>query len=177
MKILVFIALVSLCFSGYGQNNVYEITAQGLIVGDVVPKNQQVEAINHSTSIVSLKEFEGKLVILDFWATWCTPCLASFPKLDSLQHVFKEELQIIPVTYEDQDKVKYTLSKVYPAYSNSNIPFVYADNYLRKLFPHQVLPHYVWLSPKGKVLSMTSGEEVNETSIKMVLDYLKGNEL
>lgn len=171
------IALLFLAFGGYGQNKAYEITGQGLRVGDTVPLDHRLEVINHATPTVTLQEFEGKLVILDFWATWCRPCIASFPKLDTLQHEFMGELQIIPVAYEPLDKVSYSLSKVYPNYPKSAMPFVYADNYLRRLFPHQVLPHYVWLSPSGIVLSVTGGEEVNVTTIKMVLDYLKSSAL
>jgi len=177
MKVLFFLTLFSFYLTGYGQSNVYEVTGQGLRIGDQVPNSQQLDVVNYSNSKVSLKEFEGKLVILDFWATWCSPCLASFPKLDSLQHEFKEDIYIIPVTYEKLEKVSYTIRNVYPNYTKSSIPFVYADNFLRKLFPHQVLPHYVWISPKGTVLSVTSHEEVNSTTIKMVLDYLKSNSL
>lgn len=177
MKVFVFLGLMLLCKLGFCQANLIEVTAQGLIVGDQVPKNQQLNVINYLTPKVSLEEFTGKLIILDFWATWCSPCISSFPKLDSLQSKFKEEIQIIPVTYENLDKAKYTLEKVFPNYSKKSMPFLYADNYLRKLFPHKALPHCVWISPKGTVLSVTGGEEVNSTNIQMVLEYLSNDSL
>ncbi|TWT47867.1 Thiol-disulfide oxidoreductase ResA [Rubripirellula amarantea] len=47
----------------------------------------------------SFEKFRGKVVVLDFWAIWCGPCVASFPKMQSLQDRFKEEgLVVVGVT-------------------------------------------------------------------------------
>ncbi|CAN1525959.1 TlpA_like_family domain containing protein [Spirosomataceae bacterium] len=40
---------------------------------------------------VQLKDYQGKILIMDFWATWCKPCLASFPTMKKLQEEFKDK--------------------------------------------------------------------------------------
>jgi thiol-disulfide isomerase/thioredoxin len=61
---------------------------QPLSIGDPVPDVQLDKWVNHSPSMATLSGFKGKIVIIDFWATWCTACLHAFDKLDSLQTLF-----------------------------------------------------------------------------------------
>lgn len=49
---------------------------------------------------VSLQSFHGKVIILDFWATWCQPCLASLPTMDKLRKKFPEVLFLFIATQE-----------------------------------------------------------------------------
>ena len=50
---------------------------------------------NLEGSLVSLKDFQGKVVFLNFWATWCPPCRAEMPAMEKLWQKFREEEFVI----------------------------------------------------------------------------------
>jgi cytochrome c biogenesis protein CcmG, thiol:disulfide interchange protein DsbE len=54
---------------------------------------------------VSLSDFSGKVVYLDFWASWCPPCRESFPWLTKIQEKYgKDKLQVIAVNVDKKQK-------------------------------------------------------------------------
>jgi len=93
-------------------------------VADVVMHD--VEGVPISTS--SLK---GKVVIVNFWATWCPPCRAEIPDLIALQNKYKGQLQIIGIS--DDDDPPATVKK-WAAEHKMNYPIVMATDDLRKAF-------------------------------------------
>ncbi len=46
---------------------------------------------------------EGKIVIVDFWASWCLPCAASFPVLDELQQKYGKKLVVVAVNVDEKE--------------------------------------------------------------------------
>jgi len=59
---------------------------------------------------VALSDFRGKVVLLDFWATWCPPCRMSIPELVKLQDKYREDgLEILGISLDDpqDDLVRY----------------------------------------------------------------------
>ena len=56
---------------------------------------------------VNLADFKGKLIILNFWATWCAPCKEEMPSLDDLQsNVMMGNLKIFPINIGQEDGSK-----------------------------------------------------------------------
>lgn len=148
--------------------------SQDVKIGSKVPDLALNNLVNYNKPSVKISDFEGKLLILDFWATWCHPCVAAFPKLDSLQKKFNKNLQIISVTTEENEKVKSFLTKMGKVKKLSP-PSATGDKELTNYFKHTFLPHYVWISKSGKLIAITESSEVNERNITSILkgEYVK----
>lgn len=167
-----FILLASLGLSFYAYSQEKVLTIKPLNVGDKVP-DIQFSMVNYPSKTVKLSNFANKLVILDFWATWCTGCLHSFPKMDSLQQQYSDKLQVLLVntksTGDDEQKIKGLFNRLQPKNKQPyNLPSTLKDTIADKLFRHKTLPHYVWLF-NGKVKAFTSSEQVTSKNIEAVL--------
>ena len=146
-------------FSQNAENKIKELK-----VGDQCPDFEFKDLVNYKSSTARLSDFKEKLVILDFWATWCGPCINVFPKLNFLQTKFKEKLMVISVTSETKELVK-NFFKSKQNFTNFNIPSVTSDSNLIGYFPHTLIPHTVWIDGAGKVVAITSGENVNDEAL------------
>jgi len=144
-----------------------------LQIGDTVPDITINNILNYKSPTAKLSEFRGKLLILDFWATWCQPCVAMIPRMDSLEHRFTGKVTVIPVTYQTPREVSVFRNK-YNARKGARVqgPEVVADTGLSKLFPHSGVPHYVWIDPDGVLRAITGKEEITAERIEA---FLAGN--
>ena len=59
--------------------------------------------ITDSQRTVSLSQFHGKPVVLNFWATWCPPCIQEMPSLVQLQKQLGDKVTILAVSEDDDD--------------------------------------------------------------------------
>lgn len=90
-----------------------------LLIGSVAPP-LDIEHWFSTGGFDRVTGFEpGKLYVVEFWATWCGPCLASMPHLVELQETYRDiDLQIISVSDEDPDKVEAFLEREVPGDSD-----------------------------------------------------------
>jgi cytochrome c biogenesis protein CcmG/thiol:disulfide interchange protein DsbE len=77
------------------------------LVGNPAP-DFSVSTVAGGSSKVSLKQLRGKVVLVDFWGTFCTPCKSSFPKLQALNAKYAASgLQIVGISEDEaEDKAK-----------------------------------------------------------------------
>lgn len=143
----------------------------GLKVGDVFPDFAITKLLSPLAGTIAdpvqSASFKDKLLIIDFWATNCSGCVAALPKMERLQQQFADQIMVLPVTDEEKGLVtdfwkknKYT--------KTLKLPTVVEDKQLKGLFPHIGIPHEVWVY-KGKVIGITGHEYVDEYNIKQVL--------
>lgn len=140
-------------------------------VGDTVKAAHLFSIVNSGTDrSLQFPKVKEELLILDFWATWCSSCVVSFPHLDSMQAEFTGKLKIILVNWDEPiTKIHSFLDKYAKRRGKAlGLPIIVGDTILRTLFPHQTLPHYAWIY-KGKLLATTAPEMVTADRIAKVL--------
>jgi uncharacterized protein (TIGR03435 family) len=156
-KINVLILLIFLAGNMYSQDT--------LKVGDKAPK---VNITDYILNTPKDKNIEGKFIVLEFWATWCAPCLSAVPHLNELHDNFKnrKNLLFLSMTYEKTEKTKRTLEK---------IPFktvVVSDQ--TKLneanFNVDEIPHTVLIDNKGMIKWIGVPTELNSAIIEKFLN-------
>lgn len=123
----------------------YHLPAQALRVGEKLPPELwrlPLKAVNHpeGKTTLTLNEYKDKLIILDFWATWCAPCIKSLNKLDTLQKEFGTAIVVIPITDENAAKVLPVFKK-----RGWQLPTVLGDTLVRQYFNFYGLPYQVWI--------------------------------
>jgi len=148
-----------------------------LTIGDTVPDVVFNKVTNYKDTTAKLSDFKGKLIILDFWSSWCTSCIALFSHMDSLQHRFQNNLQIILVntkskmTKDDAPKINKLLSGLKERTGSIiDLPVVYDCPELDGYFPCIEIPHEVWINGEGKVVGITYPDEVIPANIQALIN-------
>ena len=134
--------------------------------GEAVPDINFNAVLNAPVKTAKLSQLKGKIVLMEFWATWCGSCIEAMPHLKQLQQKYAGKLQVITVTDET---VKSTGQFIINQPSN----FWFAVDTARaitQLFPHQLIPHTVLISAEGRLIANTSPEMVTEKVMDSLLN-------
>ncbi len=123
-------------------------------------------ALNFSTTDmegkpISLKDFRGKVVILDFWATWCGPCIGEMPNVIKIYNAYKEiGLDVIGINLDkDEVEPRDFLQKYQLPWQHI---FDGADGPLKKLYHIGGIPSLWLIDREGKVIS----NQIRGTALK-----------
>ena len=125
-----------------------------------------LELRNLDRKYVRLKDVQGKqLTVIDFWATWCKPCLASIPKINQLAKDFQEKGVAFWGINVDSPRNQ---SKVKPFVKSMNLRypvFLDGDMELMDNLNVSVMPTLVILDRKGKVQFFHEGYQPGDEKI------------
>lgn len=125
---------------------------------------------------VSVADFKGKVILVNFWATWCGPCRAEIPDLVGLQNKYKDRLQIIGLDVEDDDP---DAIKNFIAEFGINYPVAVATAEIRiKYGGIPALPTSFVLDTEGRIVQKHEGLRdpvLYEVEIRSLLSLPIGN--
>ncbi len=114
---------------------------------------------NLENSKIAKADLKGKWTLVDFWGTWCGPCVAEMPKLNSFyEHLKTDKLKSDKIGFmsiacnDAADKVKNFLAK-----NNYIIPVLMSDGQVEKNFKVRGYPSKYILTPGGKLIAMPFG--------------------
>ncbi len=136
-------------------------------------------------SIIDFGRYRGKVVLLNFWATWCVPCVHEMPSLDRLAASVDDDklLQIVPIAIDDGGQE--TVRAFYRRFGLSHLG-IYADpdqqigyfdarNVNHGVFPLYALPITYAIDPFGRIDGYIPGAaRWNSPRAAALIEYLAG---
>ncbi len=114
---------------------------------------------------VYLSDFAGKVVMIDFWETWCGPCLMVFPAMDSLRKEYGDDFEVLAVntlTADTKEDVEEFISK-----NNYDFNFTVDVNDVGGEVISLGIPFKIFIDPNGFLIKAELGSSGTEG------DYLK----
>ena len=141
--------------------------AQGLSIGDPAPKLGIEQFMQAPNGGKTLEELRGNAVVLEFWATWCAPCIAQIPHLNKLADEFKAQpIQFISITDENADVVSRFLEKrEMKSWIGLDL-----DRSAFDAYGVYGLPKTILINPEGSIAAITHAEDVTAESIAALIE-------
>ncbi len=121
----------------------------------------------------SISEWDGKVVLINFWATWCLPCLTEIPELLELQNNYGEQgLQVIGIALQKPEEVSSFVAEhnmTYPVMAGEAEVIVIAESYGNRI---GALPYTAIINRDGTVAFTRAGPISREEVQDLIEDLL-----
>lgn len=106
---------------------------------------------------------QTKPLLLEFWATWCSPCLPAMKKLEVLQTKYGDQLEILTISSDDPKKlIRYI--------ENTNTRLkIASDSTHTKAFHYTHIPHTILIDKNGYIQAITTPEKVADEIIEALI--------
>ena len=136
--------------------------------GDIVSNLPIAKILNYTSTSASLEKIKSDITIIDFFGTWCAPCIKALPELDAYKNKFKDDISVLLVSTEAETKLTKFIS--------SRQPFAFPlvvdeDNLFTNAFNPPSYPYTVVLDKNFKILSITNASDLTEAGLaKFIAD-------
>lgn len=157
MKKIIILFLLFVSTTGFGQ----------VKIGDKVPSYIFKEVLNGDKKPFDIST-QGKPIILEFWATWCAPCIPAMKELEHYQNKFGNQLEILTIS---NDKLSNLLRYI----NNSKTSLKIArDSMHLTIFNYREIPQTILIDKNGFIKAITSPDMLTE---KIIADFVAGKEI
>ena len=154
-------------------------SGSSFVVKDVdkdVTKNEMVDfKWDENGKEMKLSDYKGKVILLNFWATWCPPCRKELPDLSTLSTELKDkDFKMIGVSVDDNQEVLNSFLKT----NNLSYTVVFEPNelvakYMTSAGQNQnVVPQTYIIDKKGKVVEAIMGSRSKADFLSLINKYL-----
>ena len=151
------------------------LLATGLITPSIISE-EHAETADYEFSLknlqtqeqISFSQLKGKTIFVNFWATWCAPCVAELPDIQSLYDDYKDDpnVSFVMVTFDDSEsKAKNFFTK-----KELDMPIYSLQSGLPDSYKTSSIPTTYVISPSGKILVERHGiAKYNTSSFRKLL--------
>lgn len=124
---------------------------------------------NHQSPSKVLSQFEDKVIFLDFWASWCSPCIESLPHTKELtEHYANQPVEVIFVGNNDQESSLIHAIKEYELLGNHIILDEKDSETWRSTFDISGIPTYVLLDMRGKRIKLGNSHRISSDTYETI---------
>lgn len=110
---------------------------------------------DESGKVVHTKDLAGKVVFLNFWATWCPPCLKEMPSIQVLHDKFKNNDGVVFLIVEIENNIEG--AKEFVAHQNLSLPIVFPNEEIPSAWLGGAIPTTVILDKEGNIAARHEG--------------------
>jgi len=155
-KFLIFLFCFSI-FSSISQTN-EDVPLNNIAINEIPKPISSLIFEDFSGNEINLNNYHGRLVIINFWATWCAPCMKEMPSLDKLyQDINFKNLQIFAVNMEQSNTLK--TKKFFTDLNIQKLEIFFDPNLnFVKEFKLRGMPTTVLINKKGEEFATIIGE-------------------
>ncbi|MBZ9628029.1 TlpA family protein disulfide reductase [Psychroflexus sp. CAK1W] len=124
---------------------------------------------NEDNKTVNFAQSQGKPVLVNYWATWCAPCIAEMPDLQKLYTDYKDEVDFYFITSEEPKVVRSFLEK-----ENLNLPVYYFLSSPPDMLKSSSLPTTFLIDAEGEIIMKKTGAaNWYSKTVRSTIDKLK----
>lgn len=142
---------------------------------DMIGKTAPGFTLNSENGPIKLEDYKGKLVLLNFWASWCPPCRAEMPGFIKTQEKYKDTpFTFVGVAIEDKEDVLAYAKEIgvnYPITYGTEDAYKAATNYGN---PDGALPYSILISPEQKILEVFAGFLSEDRLEELITQHISG---
>ncbi|MEX2463506.1 MAG: TlpA disulfide reductase family protein [Balneolaceae bacterium] len=104
---------------------------------------------------VSVKDFEGSVILIDFWESWCGPCLQVFPSMEELRSEYPDEFQVLAVTVGLNEGPEE--ARAFAEEHGYDFHFLYDEYGVFDRLGGQGIPFKAYIDPDGNFIKIEMG--------------------
>jgi thiol-disulfide isomerase/thioredoxin len=124
--------------------------------------------VDSNGKIVNFKEKEGDIILINFWATWCPPCIAEMPSLNDLYADYKDKITFVFIANDKKEKVNAYLES-----NNFELPVYYATAKAPEKLHSSSIPATFLIDDQGNIVMKEIGSaNWNSTNVRNQIDEL-----
>lgn len=140
-----------------------------------IDEDEREKLDDFSWNLVSMKgenlnfaSLEGKVILVNFWATWCPPCVAEMPGMEELYEAYGDRVEFVFIARDEHERVVKFLEK-----KNLNLPVYYERTSPPEVLSTSSLPTTYLIDSKGMIrVDKVGAADWNSKKVRSLLDEL-----